>query len=148
MKPIAHAMPEDLPELDDLLDAAGGEQPMTPRQLREWNANVHSRIEDDLDSLLSEAARPKQQWITVAAVVLIHETRCLCCQQTSRHSQGWYTAQKHTSDKFANRLTAGKPIGHGLPMRVEHHQLPDVEICANCAESQILIEQSTTCHTH
>lgn len=132
---------DDLPDLDSLLEGSPADRRMTDRELKQWNSNVHSRIEDDLDSLLAEAAQPRAQWETIAAVVLIHEQHCIACQQTSRISQGWFTAQKHTSDKFANRLLAGRPIG-SLPLRVERHKMPDVDICANCAEGQIMIEQA------
>lgn len=130
--------PDELPELDDLLEPAGDEK-MSPKQLRQWNSNVHSRLDDDLDALLEEAARPRPQWEVEAAVVLIQEQTCISCGTTSQYCQGWFASQKHTTDKFARRMVAGRPIGN-FPLRVERHKLPEVEICASCAESQISIE--------
>lgn len=130
--------PEDFPELDDLLEGMPEDRRMNTRELKQWNAGVHQRITDDLDALLEEAVRPKPMWETHAAVVLIHEEHCLHCGAVSQYSKGWFASQKHSTDPHAHRLLAGKPIGK-FPLRIERHKLPDVDICAACAEAQIAL---------
>ena len=129
-------MTTDFDDLDALLAEAKVDQKKTVRQL---NAQVHKEL-DSLEALLDEATRPKPVWETDAAVVLIHDQLCLSCLTVSSHCIGWFASQKHSTDPHARRMVAGRPIGK-FPLRVEHHKQPDVDICANCAESQIRIEE-------
>ena len=144
--------------LERLIEESLGEDEEFPRrmsskELAQWNNRVHARLDsatptllplpsDPLEALLEEALRPPQNWITDAAVVLIHEVGCMCCLQVEQTCQGWFTSQHHRTDKHARRLVKGRPQGT-FPIRVERHQHGSVDICANCAESQVLIEEAS-----
>lgn len=135
---------EDLLELEDLLKEATAKSAEEKRltQARKRLAHIskldHATKEDERISLLSEIRKLEEGrvWLTVGAVVLLHDQVCGVCGSKHEFFVGWFTDQRHASDPNCRRLVRGKPIER-LPERVEHHPLGTVEICANCAESQL-----------
>lgn len=132
----------DFVDFDNLLLNA---ERLDGRQLKEWNKTVHNRIAvahtiDPLEALLDEVLAPRPTWISEANIVMLREMRCSTCDTLEQRCEGWYTVQRHKTDKHARRLIAGK-CPTPLPVRVERHQIPAQDICATCAESQVMIEE-------
>lgn len=94
----------------------------------------------EYDVLLSEIRRIEEQfvWHSVSATALFHKQHCATCGAEHRFFMGWMTEQHHKTDKSARRLLKGRPQEE-LPERTEDHDMGQVEICSDCAESVILI---------
>lgn len=99
----------------------------------ELDALLDDSSEDDaLERLFAEVQRPEFEWQTAAAVALFHKQTCSQCTDEHKWFIGWMTEQKHKTDKFARRLTKGRPIEANLPARVEVHDMGFVPLCATC----------------
>lgn len=92
-------------------------------------------LERELDEWVT-----KHTWQVVANIALFHTQTCASCGSLHRFFMGWFTQQDHRTDKNARRFVAGKSH-EPLPERIEHHAQGSVEMCGNCAESCLIINQ-------
>jgi hypothetical protein len=114
----------------------------TREKVRKHNQGVHAildNVDKDLEAFIAEALE-KREWINEANVVLLRHQHCLACEEETTWCEGWFTRQRHRTDSHAHRLVKGRTVDAALPSRTETHEAVPTEICANCAESQIMIE--------
>jgi hypothetical protein len=136
------------PEIDDPLEAMVI-LPSKP-DLRAANRRVHQELDGDplgLDEIF-QAAIDKREWEVVGVVALIHIQQCNACGATQRFSHGWKTEKRHLRDKTCRVLEAGLPVEESrhvarYPAKVEYVQCPSVDVCADCAETQIMIDNAS-----
>lgn len=81
-------------------------------------------------------------WHTVAATALFHTQTCMTCGARHGLFMGWMSEQHHKTDPSARRLLKGKPI-EPLPERIEEHDQGFCEMCSDCAECCLIINQAT-----
>lgn len=133
---------EDFSDLDSII--ADAEADLAAKRSLEAKRKRLTRgmSEDDRLKLLAQirAEEDLYVWQVTAGVALFHSQHCLACGHEHKFFMGWMTYQQHKTDPNCRRYTRGKPETAGIPLRTETHAQPDVELCADCAESCILLE--------
>jgi len=76
-------------------------------------------------------------WRSTANVALFATQHCAVCGHIHSLFQGWMTSQDHRTDHFARRLIKGRTVG--LPERREEHDQGTVEMCSDCADACLII---------
>lgn len=95
---------------------------------------------DPLDEIFREAQGPKQIWKPITNVALIYQQRCQSCDHSHSFFMGWFTEQRHASDRHTRRLVQGR--SPGLPALVERQSHGLVDYCPDCVEAQIIIDNA------
>ena len=139
----------DLDELEEFL--ADAERRVKEKsQLEQKQARLkrlmHSKSPDhelERQQLLASIRRLEEGivWQTTANVALFYAQTCTMCGGRHRFFAGWMTEQLHKTDPNSRRLLAGRAI-ESLPSRLEIYEQPPVDICSNCAESSIAIDNA------
>jgi hypothetical protein len=132
---------EDFSDLDSIIADAEADLAAKRSLDAKRKRLLRGMSEDDRIKLLAQirAAEDVYVWRTVAGVALFHSQHCLSCGHEHRFFMGWMTLQQHKTDPNCRRYVRGRPTT-ATPLHTENHAQPDVELCADCAESCILLE--------
>lgn len=105
---------------------AGSELTREARQILQSEVEIYERL---------------HVWLPTASVALFDSQVCETCQHKHRFFKGWFESQQHRTDPNCKRLVRGKSVDGTLPLMIEEVSHGKVEMCGDCAESGILIEQ-------
>lgn len=140
--PILDSDEDDFSDLDSIIADAETER-ASRKGIAAKRQKLNTKLSDeDRLKLLAEVRQHEDTyiWQTQAAVALFHSQHCLGCDHTHRFFMGWMSLQQHRTDPNCRRYTRGKPVER-IQERIETHAQADVELCSDCAESQLLINQ-------
>lgn len=128
---------------DDILGTMEVEVGPKAKAIKESPVKMLNRVVNDiLDGVgVALPAPAPPDWEEDSAVVLIHVQECEACGTRHEFTHGWFTGKRHSRDRTARLLTAGKPLTN-LPRVVQRVDCGKVPVCGACAEAQILIEEA------
>lgn len=136
---------EDFSDLDEIISAqearraARGGIALKRHRL----TNAHNMRIPERELLQAEVDQYDRMfvWETTACVALFDVQTCAACGHRHRFFRGWFESQQHRSDSNCHRLVRGKSADISLPRRIEEHQQGACEMCDDCAESCLVIDQ-------
>lgn len=146
--PILDDELDDFSDLDSIIADAETER-AAKRGIAAKRSKLSTNLSDDERLKLTAEVRRHEDtyvWQTVAAVALFHSQHCASCDHTHRFFMGWMTLQQHRTDPNCRRYCRGR--AEAVETRIETHAQADVEMCADCAEAQLEIEQIVRAVNH
>ena len=134
---------DDFTELDAII-AEGEERRQADNARKAASRRVKDRRLTEEEQLIALAEQRRLEdlyiWQPIANVALFKIQKCITCTHPHTFFQGWMILQQHRSDSNCRRYIAGK--SGVLPSRTEYHDAGSVELCSDCVEACIIIDNA------